>query len=403
MDDLPDMCRDDPTCYGLLQSVECYSSYEIGTPTKSFNFLHLGIQEYFAAKYVATLPEDEVYTLMKESFLVTDECLNLDSKSVRLSNMWIIYCGITSGRCNSLIHFLSGNTLPNRFRQYPRIASSYHRASPTLGMQPLKSTPCHDEGSDNDSLCNDNYFIPSSLSCGNTHTDGEYNDSYHSAEDNVPLLPDDDDDNDDLVSSDHCLYHPPSTMSHWSDPLSFSSPSLTPPTKPVRYPLSPSRGQQFVNFFQRLKSHILHPFLRWQQSYHPVSSHHDPSNSEHVTTNIDPQVTSDYMDAPSQQGSTSGQEISNTLSISQDILKNQMKVHYLFQCFQEAQDDRLCDILSKSFDSGEIDLSHYSLAPYQVVSLGFFLSRSHRKWKELNLYIGDHGINLLHRYIHLWR
>ena len=71
MYDLPDMCRDDPTCYGLLQFVECYYSDEIGTPTKSFNFLHLGIQEYFAAKYVATLPEHEMYTLMKESFLVT--------------------------------------------------------------------------------------------------------------------------------------------------------------------------------------------------------------------------------------------------------------------------------------------------------------------------------------------
>ena len=106
MDDLPDMCRDDPTCYGLLQSVECYCSDKIGNPTKSFNFLHLGIQEYFAAKYVAILPEDEVYTLMKESFLVTDN-YDPDSKSVRLSNMWIMYCGITSGQSNSLRFYLS--------------------------------------------------------------------------------------------------------------------------------------------------------------------------------------------------------------------------------------------------------------------------------------------------------
>jgi len=44
----------------------------------------------------------------------------------------------------------------------------------------------------------------------------------------------------------------------------------------------------------------------------------------------------------------------------------------------------------------------HSLLPYQVVSLGFFLSKSCRNWKELNLYncnIGDHGINLLHRYL----
>ena len=63
MDDLPDICRDDPTCYGLLQSVENYCSDVIGLPGKSLNFLHLGIQEYFAAKYVETLPKHEVYAL----------------------------------------------------------------------------------------------------------------------------------------------------------------------------------------------------------------------------------------------------------------------------------------------------------------------------------------------------
>ncbi|XP_065901203.1 protein NLRC5-like [Dysidea avara] len=234
MDDLPDMCRDDPTCYGLLQSVECYCLDEIGTPTKSFNFLHLGIQEYFAAKYVATLPEDEVYILMKESFLVTEHGKpDPDSKSVRLSNMWIMYCGTTSGQCNSLRHYLS------TFKQHNMIR-------------------------------------------------------------NISLL---------------------------------------------------QTG---------------------------------PSDDN-------------------QQGSTSAdQEISNTLPISQDILEYPVMVLYLFQCFQEAQDDKLCDLLSKSFGSGEIDLSDYSLLPHQLVSLGFFLSRSLRKWNELNLdecYIGDHGISLLHRYI----
>ena len=49
IEELPDLCKDDPTCYGLLQSTECYSAEEVGTPTQSFNFLHLGIQEYFAA------------------------------------------------------------------------------------------------------------------------------------------------------------------------------------------------------------------------------------------------------------------------------------------------------------------------------------------------------------------
>ena len=105
VEELPVFCWHDPTCYGLLQSTECYSAEEI-TPTQSFNFLHLGIQEYFAAKYVTTLPEDEVYTLLKESFIVTDYP-NPDSKSVRLSNLWILYCGITSGQCKTLRYYLT--------------------------------------------------------------------------------------------------------------------------------------------------------------------------------------------------------------------------------------------------------------------------------------------------------
>ena len=112
VEELPVLCKDDPTCNGLLQSTECYSAEEIGTPTQSFNFLHLGIQEYFAAKYVTTLPEDEVYTLLKESFIVSDTrrndlIPNPDSKSVRLSDMWILYCGITSGQCKTLRHYLT--------------------------------------------------------------------------------------------------------------------------------------------------------------------------------------------------------------------------------------------------------------------------------------------------------
>jgi len=231
LDDLPNMNRDDPTCYGLLQSVECYCSDEIGIPTKSFNFLHLGIQEYFAAKYVASL---QVHSLLKESFLGKSD------KSVRLSNMWIMYCGITSGQCNSLRHYLL------TYKQ----------------------------------------------------------------DDNKG-------DNEVIIKNDGSI---------------------------------PRTGPSEVN----------------------------------------------------QQGSTSDQEISDILSISKDILKDPVKVLYLFQCFQEAQDSKLCDILSKSFDSGEIDISSNQLLPHQVGSLGFFLSRSCRKWKELNMFrcrIGDPGINLLHRYI----
>ena len=207
IEELPVVCRDDPTCYGLLQSTECYSAEECGTPTKSFNFLHLGIQEYFAAKYVTTLPKGKVNALLKESFIV-EKSFEHDSSSFRLSNMWILYCGITSGQCKRLRHYLA-----------------------TYGNQ----------------------------------------------------------------------------------------------------------------------------------------------------------------------------KISTTEIISQDVLNNQSNVLYLFQCFQEAQDVALCKVLSKSFDNGEINISYHNLLPYQVVSLGYFLSTAdHPKLKKLNLskcHIGDHGMSILHQYL----
>ena len=221
VEELPVLCNDDPTCYGLLQCTECYSAEEIGTPTQSFNFLHLGIQEYFAAKYVTKLTGVKVHKLLKESFIVTKKRSNPDpdSESIRLSNMWILYCGITSGQCKTLRHYLTTYCKPNDARM------------------------------------------------------------------------------------------------------------------------------------------SLHSNLHNQQ----------------IGTRI----------------------------ISQDVLEDPVKVLYLFQCFQEAQDNELCEVLSKSFDSGEINIS-VRLLPHQVVSLGFFLSRSHRKWKKLNLswcYIGDHGMRIIHHYL----
>ena len=359
--ELPVFCWHDPTCYGLLQSTECYSAEEIGTPTQSFNFLHLGIQEYFAAKYVTTLPEDEVYTLLKESFVVTKSQYNpnCDSKSVRLSNMWILYCGITSGQCKTLRHYLT--TYGKRQRPH-RILTPM--LSPNISMSqvlnPIQSS----------------YINPS--------------------------------------------YHP-----------------VTPPTQPAysRYPLPPSRGQHITSYPQphHLPT-VYHPYQQQQQlvqyPYHPItnpllSGHtrsHDPMS--HPITMYTPTMTHlhsshDQMVTPPavaeqhfnshvlSSGHTtndwsSDQRISNTGTISQDILKDPVKVLYLFQCFQEAQDNVLCEVLSKSFDDGVIDISHNRLLPHQVVSLGFFLSRSHRKWKELNLFechIGDNGMSILHQYL----
>ena len=363
VEELPVFCWHDPTCYGLLQSTECYSAEEIGTPTQSFNFLHLGVQEYFAAKYVTTLPEDQVYTLLKESFIVTESniIINSDSKSVRLSNMWILYCGITSGQCKTLRHYLTTYGKPDPPNEIPTLF-----LPPTISMMSQKFHPLQS-------------------------------------------------------SSINPSYHP-----------------VTPPTQPVysRYPLTPSRGQHITSYPQphHLPT-VYHPYQQQQQlvqyPYHqpsmpsPLSGYtrsHDPIS--HPLTMYRPTITNlhgshDQMFTPPAaaeehynshvlpSGHTTNdwnsyQRISNTGTISQDILNDSVKVLYLFQCFQEAQDNVLCEVLSKSFDDGIIDISGHRLLPHQVVSLGFFLSRSHRKWKTLNLsecYIGDHSMSILHQYL----
>ena len=331
IEELPVLCKDDPTCYGLLQSTECYSAEE-DTPTQSFNFLHLGIQEFLAAKFVTTLPENEVLTLLKESFIVADDddnfyygdnyhAPNPDSKSVRLSNMWILYCGITSGQCKTLRHYLT--THGNPFN-WPR--------------------DNYDNKEDNDILLSPHYAHMT-----NSHKQ--------------QIGPK--------------LSHPSttSTMSQRFDFLQSMSinSSITPTTHPIRQ----RRGQQITSY---------------PQPYHLPT----------VYTRIDSLVTSEKMTGPFQQELTFDQRISNTGTISQNVWKDPVKVLYLFQCFQEAQDNELCEVLSKSFDSGEIDISHNSLLPHQVVSLGFFLSRSHRKWKKLDLtecHIGYRGMNIIHQYL----
>ena len=414
VEELPVLCKDDPTCYGLLQSTECYSAEKV-TSTQSFNFLHLGVQEFFAAKYVTTLSENDVYMLLKKSFIVpvgNFDRYNPDGKSVRLSNMWILYCGITSGQCKTLRHYLTTYGKPYDAHMTLHSNPHYQQIDPTLSH-------------------------PSTTSIMSQWFD--------------PLQP----------SSINPSYHP-----------------VTPPTQPVysSYPLTPSRGQHITSYPQSYHlPTVYHPYQQQQlvqYPYHqpsnvPHTGSHDPishpviinmpnmllshrsheqmttplllpsymihnashdlnpsmvltdrshdhtmissaercfttSTSKQINSNIDSQTTLEKITGSSQQGSISDQRISNTRTISQDVLKDPMNVLYLFQCFQEAQDNELCEVFSKSFDSGKINFSHSRLLPHQVVSLGFFLSRSHRKWKELSLSlckIGDHGMSIIHQYL----
>ena len=380
--ELPVFCWHDPTCYGLLQSTECYSAEEIGTPTQSFNFLHLGIQEYFAAKYVTTLPEHKVYTLLKESFIVTERKCDPDSKSARLSNMWILYCGITSGQCKTLRHYLTTYGKPD-----PKLSPT----TPMMLLQPSSNDPSYPIYS----------RYPLTPSRGQHIT--SYPQPYHLPTQQQHLvqypyyqLPS-------MTNPGQARSHDP-MMSH---PLTMYRPTMTHPHSSPDQIFTPPLSSHTTND----RSHDLtmyNPSMVLPHCSHDhtltssIQRYSTTTTSKQVNSNIDSQVTSEKMSGPPQQGSSSDQRISNTVTISQDVLKDPVKVLYLFQCFQEAQDSELCEILSRSFDSDVIDISEHRLLPHQVVSLGFFLSRSHRKWNELNLqecYIEDHGMNIIHQYL----
>ena len=411
---LPVLCKDDPTCYGLLQSTECYSAEEIGTPTQSFNFLHLGIQEYFAAKYVTTLPENEVYTLLKESFIVRHNGFfnlgnisNPDSKSVRFSNMWILYCGITSGQCKTLRHYLTTYGKPD---PSDKIQASVF--SPTMSLRPSSINPSyHPITPSTQPAIYSRYPLTPSRGQHITSYPQPYHlptqqqqlvqYPYHQPSMTNPLL------------SGHARSHDP--MSH---PLTMYRPTMTHSHSSHDQMFTPSTTAEDLTSHMSLSSHMIndrsHDLTMYNPSMvlphcshdhtltSPIQRYFTTTTSKQVNSNIDSRVTSEKMTGPSQQGSSSDQRISNTGTISQDVLKDPLKVLYLFQCFQEAQDNELCEILSRSFESSVIDISENRLLPHQVVSLGFFLSRSHRKWNELSLYgcdIGDHGMNIIHQYL----
>ena len=213
--------------------------------------------------------------------------------------------------------------------------------------------------------------------------------------------------------SGHVRSHDP--MSH---PLTMYRPTMTHSHSSHDQMFTPSTTAEDLTSHMLLSSHtindrshdltVYNPSMVLPHCSHdhtltsPIQRYFTTTTSKQVNSNIDSQVTSEKMTDPSQQGSSSDQRISNTVTISQDVLKNPVKILYLFQCFQEAQDNELCEILSRSFDSGVIDIRYHRLLPHQVVSLGFFLSRSHRKWNELNLlecHIGDHGMNIIHQYL----
>ena len=79
----------------LLQAVEHHPQKGVGTTT-SFNFLHLTMQEYLAAYYVSTLPEEQQLELLQNKFW--DGHFNF---------MWIMYVGTVGVKSSAFASYVS--------------------------------------------------------------------------------------------------------------------------------------------------------------------------------------------------------------------------------------------------------------------------------------------------------
>ena len=75
--DLPrELCKTDPTCFGLLQSTKCYNAQDIGAPMLIYSFYHVHLQQYFAANHVMGLHEKEAYDLIRKHLFIESECID---------------------------------------------------------------------------------------------------------------------------------------------------------------------------------------------------------------------------------------------------------------------------------------------------------------------------------------
>ena len=88
-------------------------------------------------------------------------------------------------------------------------------------------------------------------------------------------------------------------------------------------------------------------------------------------------------------------------TVSNKFLKHKMKCLHLFQCFVEVDKEDAIESESVKllFESKKIDLSHQTLLPSDLNTLGFFLIRSiNKEWDDFNLSncnIGSNGSSIL--------
>ena len=92
-----------------------------------------------------------------------------------------------------------------------------------------------------------------------------------------------------------------------------------------------------------------------------------------------------------------------TIAISGEFLKDQLKSLRLYRAFKEADDTRLCDTIERAdiFHNREIHLYYAALTASDIECISLFLASSFNKeWEGLNLvgcYIQDKGLNTLWR------
>ena len=82
---------------GLLKSAHYFKPQD-GCDHESFHFLHMAIQEYMAAYYIISLPEERTLAILNNTFW-----------NDHYFNTWMMYVSMTGGKRFAFAHFLSGN------------------------------------------------------------------------------------------------------------------------------------------------------------------------------------------------------------------------------------------------------------------------------------------------------
>jgi len=91
------------------------------------------------------------------------------------------------------------------------------------------------------------------------------------------------------------------------------------------------------------------------------------------------------------------------IAISDEFLCDKLKCFWLFRCFHDAQDNRMCKSIEDAeiFNEKVINLRGTSLSAADVECLSLFLTSSHKQWVKLHLincYIQDHGLNIIQKH-----